>query len=166
MNTKKMEMTFWASAVCMCLMALSFLLMPIASSRAFDGESWWLVMSGALFWISLIAGYLLLYITNRWRKKGRNNARLPSGIKTWGAFRLMTNFYALIAEAVFVLSFIGFLIFVIFNSGSYVMYIFLCLTVLAFHMHCMFNGVNYKAVCKAKTNLYRKKQEGVSNGTV
>lgn len=149
---KKLKITFWLSVICMFLMSSSFLIMPMASDKALDGENWWFILSGSLFWIPLLAGYLLLYLTDRWRRKSDYYRQSPRGVKYWGVFRIMSNTYAFFADTVFVLGLIGFLAFYFANPEHYGIYVFLCLTVFAFHMHCMFNGVNYKTIFGKKHN--------------
>jgi hypothetical protein len=159
------KILFWASAVCMLLTSSSFLLMPAASEKALDGERQWLILTGLLFWAPLIAGYALLFFANRLRKRRDTQpGEQPRGIRAWGAFRMASNTPALVADAAFLLSLIGLIVFSILMPENYGIYIFLCLSVFAFQMHCMLNGVNFKAV--ANRSLYVRKQEGTTNDTL
>jgi hypothetical protein len=155
---------FWLSAFCMLLTSSSFLLMPMASRKAMNGEGWWLILSCALFWAPLIAGYILLFLANRIRKRqdaGKRNRR--SGVRYWGVFRVASNVPAAIVDAAAVLSLIGLILFIILKPEHYGIYMLLCLTIFAFHMHGMFNGVNYRAIVRVRS--YSKRQEGNTNGT-
>ena len=128
----------------MLLMSLSFLLMPVAGDK--ESENWSVFLSGAMFWVSLISGYVLIIFTDRYRKKQLGQQQAPDSIKTWGAFRIASNLPAIIADSAFALSLIGLLVFIFVNSESYMTYIFLCITVFALHMHCMLNGANFKYI--------------------
>lgn len=150
---RKFKFTFWLSTVCMGLMSLSFLFMPIASAKSAKGETGWSVLSGFLFWIPLIMGYILAFLTNQIRKskiRKRNRVRqgLSQRVKAWGIFQKAAFFQIRVLDGIFILSMIGFI--ALLNSESYSIYIFLCLAVFSFHMHCMFSGVNYQAVTRRK----------------
>ena len=159
---KLLKLTFRISAGCMLLLALSFILMPVANEKSMDGENWWLILSGLLFWIPLILGYLFFFITDRLRRKIiKQKSRNQTKIKTWGIFRIGTNPEALIFDVGFAICLLAFLIFLILKADNLITYVFLCLTIFAFHMHCMLNGVNYNNIFKNKTNAHKTKQEEI-----
>ena len=145
-GVKKIKISFYLSTVFMCLMSLSFILMPIASDKASDGDRWWLLLSGALFWISFIAGYILLWLANHLRKKIKSKSRKSIGMKSWGIINFSTNFKGIFIDAVLVVGVAGFIIFQTLIRGRYESYIFLSIAVLGLHLHGLLNGANYKFI--------------------
>jgi hypothetical protein len=129
----------------MLLMSTSFLLMPAASERALNGEGRWLMMTGFLFWLPLIASYLLLFFANRCRRNQVGRDR-PRGVKTWGLFRFFSNPWAVASDIIFVIGLAGFLWFLFRAQERYATYIFLFAAVTALPLHGVFNGVNFRYI--------------------
>lgn len=155
---KSFKLLFWASSLCMLLMSMSFLFMPIASEKALDGNDWCLILAGFMFWTPLLTGYILIIVMNKRRKRQiKDNNKV--NIKNWGVLKIISNRPAFMADVSFIICLIGFYIFLFVNSDNYGAYVFLCLSVFSFHMHCMFNGANYEFIYKSKSIIRERKQE-------
>ena len=141
-NGKKSEILFVISLIFKFLFAASFLLMPPASDISLnDGKQGFLYFVGVLFWVSLIISQITMIVVTIQQKKyykGKDTKDLP------GKPAIITFFYtkeAKIADILMCVSIVGFILSTILTD-SYLIYVFLFLSVLMIQIHCVLNGKN------------------------
>ncbi len=133
---------FVISLVFKLLFAVSFLLMPAASSLSLNQEkNGLLYFAGVLFWASLIISQLtMLFVTLKQKKYFADNNR--SGLPKYPA--IFTFFYSKEAKIIDILMFVVIVAFIItvIATDSYLIYVFLFLSALMIQAHCVLNGKN------------------------
>lgn len=139
---RKHKVLFNTSVVCSVISSLSLLAAILVNSEGRNKEI--LIAFGLVFWIGLILEQVLFWRANRLMRfaitKDRRRIRGKPGI-----ISLSTYMEGLVVDAVFIISLIAFIICVAFGLGEALMqYIFICLMVLSFRLHCFLNGRNYK----------------------
>lgn len=103
-----------------------------------------LVLFAIIFWLGLIAEQISIWRANAMLKEIEKQSRRKLRGR-YGIFSVATSIEGLIADGVFAISIIGLIICVIFHLGETLMqYVFICLMVLSFRMHCFLNGKNYR----------------------
>lgn len=152
-SIQKIKRLFWFAVVFQFLMSLSILLMPIAVQMGQQNRRM-AVLIGAVFWLSAIAGYVIVAIANSERKRFIRH-KVDGNIKMNcrpGIAEFFTNVPATVADVTMIMSFLMFVIigFTKLRYG-YISYILLFLLVFSLHMHCMFNGRIYKATKYRRT---------------
>ena len=112
------------------------------------------VLIGLVFWISAIAGYVMIAMANS-ERKWFINRKVDGNVKMNcrpGIAEFFSNVPATVADVTMIMSF---LLFVIIGftewKYEYISYILLFLLVFSLHMHCMFNGRIYKATKYKRT---------------
>lgn len=152
-SVQKIKRLFWFAVVFQFLMSLSILLMPIAVQMRQQNRRM-TVLIGAVFWLSAIAGYVIVAMANSERKRFIRY-KVDGNIKMNcrpGIAEFFTNVQATVADVTMIMSF---LIFVTIGFTKlrygYITYILLFLLVFSLHMHCMFNGRIYKATKYRRT---------------
>lgn len=148
MGANKIKLLFVLSVICMALLSASFLVMPYGSEQSLAGDNTFLILSGLLFWIPLVGACTCLLLVNRERKKQDKRKNKPRWFQTVGIIRFFTNKPAALADALWIGSLTGFIVFMAVNQTGYGVYVFLCLTVFTLQLHCVLNGENYKFVKK------------------
>lgn len=152
-SIQKIKQLFWFAVMFQFLMSLSVLLMPMAVQMGQQDRKM-TVLIGLVFWISAIAGYVMIAMANSERKwfinrkvDGNVNMNCRPGIAEF-----FTNVPATVADVTMILSFLMFVI-IGFTEWKYeyISYILLFLLVFSLHMHCMFNGRIYKATKYKRT---------------
>lgn len=138
---KTAAIVFAVSLLCMVVFAVSFLLMPIANGISLnEGKNGMLYAVGIQFWVSLLVSLILTLAVSLMRKKyaGQDMTfkKLP-GIVTF-----FSNRESKVADILTVVFLIAFII-CTFVTDSYLIYVFIFLTVLSFEAHCVLNGKNY-----------------------
>ncbi len=128
------------------LFSVSFLLMPFGDSTSSESVSVYTLISGSLFWISLLSGIFTQVFLSHRRKKwyvknhvieGRFSGKL-------GLVSFFSNTEATVADVICMISFSALAISMVLTHGvGYVCYIFLSVFVFSFSMHCILNGKNY-----------------------
>ncbi len=97
---------------------------------------------GVLFWLGLIIGYVLLFILSKHRKAKTKAKKCKPGIIVF-----FSNKPAKIADLTMVGSLILTLAFTFIPFLSFgIETVFLAILVFSIHMHCLFNGVNFKYI--------------------
>lgn len=97
---------------------------------------------GVLFWLGLIIGYVLLFILSKHRKAKTKPKKSKPGIIVF-----FSNKPAKIADLTMVGSLILTLVFTFIPFLSFgIEIVFLAILVFSIHMHCLFNGVNFKYI--------------------
>ena len=146
-SIQRIKRLFWLAVMFQFLMSVSILLMPMAVQMGQQDRKM-TVWIGLVFWISAIAGYLLIAMANS-ERKWFINRKVDGNVKMNrrpGFAEFFTNSPATVADVTMILSFLMFVI-VGFTEWKYeyISYILLFLLVFSLHMHCMFNGRIYKA---------------------
>lgn len=152
-SIQKIKRLFCFAVVFQFLMSLSILLMPIAVQMGQQNRRM-VVLIGAVFWLSAIAGYVIVAMANSERKRFIRH-KVDGNIKMNcrpGIAEFFTNVPATVADVTMIMSFLMFVIigFTKLRYG-YISYILLFLLVFSLHMHCMFNGRIYKATKYRRT---------------
>ncbi len=153
-NIRKHGILMWIG-IAFSIMSSMSLLITIFIDKLRD-NSWITVVFGIMFWSCLVLEQIMFWQANkmiialikgRSRKfRGRN-----------GFCSIATTFEGLIADVILVISIIALFVCITTNTGErLIQYILIFLVVLAFRMHCILNGKNYR---------YRKilKKEGKCN---
>lgn len=110
------------------------------------------LMTGILFWLGLIAGYVFLIIVNTHRnqtvKAGKYDLSESKRQKAKpGIICFLSNKYAAVADAAMVLFLILSLVFLFIpalNQG--IALVFVSFFLFSLHMHCILNGVNFRYI--------------------
>lgn len=110
------------------------------------------LMTGILFWIGLIVGYVFLVIVNshrnRTEKKDTDGMSKSKKQKTKpGIICFLSNKYAAVADVAMVLFLVLSLVFLFIPSLSQgIALVFVSFFLFSLHMHCIFNGVNFRYI--------------------
>ena len=151
---KRMKLFFTLSIVFITLGSVSILFMPLSVQYSNSSGKITQIVNGLVFWLSFIAGYIMIWLANKERKAlyGRPKSRRV------GMFRVFSNRYAKVADILTAVSFVCFVGMLIFGgSSSYVCIILLFLFVLSIHMHALLNGLVFDIlITKAKKNEERR----------
>ncbi len=150
------------SIVSFLLLAISFLLMSIESGNTSDSISVITIVSGAIFWVSIILGIVTqCVLTNRRKKWYAENRVSQSEIKQRiGLISFFKSKYAAVADIITAISLIGFIIAVFVTQGTGVVcYVFLAVFVFSFSLHCILNGKNFYYVLNQERLLSSNKSK-------
>ncbi len=138
---KKAAGLFWISVACLFVNACSFAVMPFARDKMLAGDDGNLfLICGLMFWIPLVLGYLLLAFANAVRRRAQS---AKMGKKRYGFLHPFSTLPGVAADAVFLVGVFVTAILLIKGTTSYLVYIFLTVTVFSFHLHGILNGVNF-----------------------
>lgn len=162
------------SMLCLLIFSLSFLCMPYANEKYVHGDRNYIYLIGAMFWGSLILGYLLLFIVNYRRRealrrnkdqykkqkfKGKKQKKMdkPPRKEPWGVFGCLSNIPAIISDCTFLISLMGCITYMAMKSTTdYLNYILFAIILFSFHMHCIFNGKNYRYIFSKEKGEIKK----------
>ena len=135
------------------LMSVSFLLMPLDPTVAqYDAMD---VIPGLIFWLFLILGIVGQVVLSKRRCKwlamqGIRKYKIRQGKN--GLITFCKNKFALVADLVFVIGLVIFIITTLLTRGlGYICYILLAICVFAFCLHCILNGKIYEYISKLST---------------
>jgi hypothetical protein len=121
------------------------------------------IISGIVFWLSLIVGVVTQVILSRTVKKTLGRGYLKSKKKI-GLISFFSNKYAAIFDIVMVAGCIGMIFSSIFSSYfGYLSYIIWFVFIFSFIMHCILNGKIYYYITKHNFNTQVKLQRSVEN---
>lgn len=139
---RKHTLLFWSSIVCSIISSLSLMAAMLVNSEGKNKEV--LIAFGLLFWIGLIMEQILFWRANLLMRiaitKDRRRIRGRPGI-----ISLSTYIEGFVVDIVFVISLISLVVCMAFGLGETLMqYVFICLMVMSFRLHCFLNGRNYK----------------------
>lgn len=135
---------FWLSFACFTITALTFLWMPFVQEKRAG-----LVITGIVFWGTLIAGCVLIYLANKKRIQViyKLNIRSKYASSRIGLFKFFSNIPAIIADSALVSSLIFALIVALSKlKETYTPYIVLFLLLFSLSSHCLFNGKVYRFI--------------------
>ena len=149
LDMKQTERLFQCSVVSITLMSVTFLFMPVANHLTGGFRRVFLFMLGAVFWLSLAAGYgilILIYRNNRERLKQYSEISDKTDMR--GQKKgLIQNREALIADLAIVVAVITDMILWIRGKPSqYLTYVVLAVLAEAVNMHFLFNAKIYKMI--------------------
>lgn len=148
MIKKKDKILFFISVLAFLMFSISFLLMPTDNSVL-------TVISGAMFWLTLIIGVASQIIVSASIKKWKlqKKGKLKRHLKRNGLISFFSNPIAKVFDSLMIVGLIGFTIsMLITNATGYVCYIFIAITIFSFSSHCIFNGKNFYYI-KNEENL-------------
>lgn len=139
---RKHSILFGTSIICSVLSSLSLLAAILVNSEGKNKEI--LIAFGLIFWVGLILEQVLFWRANHIMRiaitRDKRRIRGKPGI-----ISLSTYMEGLVVDAVFIIALIAFIVCIAFGLGESLMqYIFICLMVLSFRLHCFLNGRNYK----------------------
>ena len=144
------------------LLALSFLTMPLGDGGQNGKAFAYTVISGGMFWISIVGAIVTQFILGKRRKKWltKNNVKNNLIQHKIGIFLFFKNKYAVVSDVALVISLIGLAMAIIATDGvGYICYVFIALLVFSFSMHCVFNGKNYYFVANGDALLKAAEEE-------
>ena len=141
-SQRRKKKLFIGYVVFLAILAISFLLMPIASANKEKARGL-LLLSGNAFWLGLIGTLLIAVAINKDRKNNKTYKTENSKMKQLGLINFFRNQEALVADVLMFVSILGFIITRLCSGNLYWSFIFLALFVFTFGMHCMLNGENY-----------------------
>lgn len=144
-NRKTLNILLFATLTAYFIMSVDFMLMPIGisnpakNSRAID------VITGLIFWLSLMAGTTLFVIYAKKCKRLFEQSSLNAGSqKRIGLISFFSNRAAMISDIVCIASLILFAVLMIFTKRTaYFCYVVLAILVFSFVSHCILNGKAY-----------------------
>lgn len=139
---RKHSVLFGTSIICSVLSSLSLLAAILVNSEGKNKEI--LIAFGLIFWVGLTLEQVLFWRANHIMRiaitRDKRRIRGKPGI-----ISLSTYMEGLVVDAVFIIALIAFIVCIAFGLGESLMqYIFICLMVLSFRLHCFLNGRNYK----------------------
>ena len=144
----RIKVNFWTATAFFLINALTILAMPkIVEISQETGKQLFLILLGSIFWISLLLGYVFVYLANGDRKyfiMRRLDGDLSMGCHM-GLITFFSNIPAVIVDSAMIASFIA--LFIIYYAGAintYITYVMLTILVFTLNMHCMFNGRIYR----------------------
>ena len=158
MKQKQISKILFLSIMFMFLFSISFLIMPIASQKSFEGKPILLILNGIWFWLTGIISLILFMIANKRRKKQIQDISNIENNKP-GILQFFSNIWAKVADCLFLLSLIGLIIFIIILPQSYFLFVFAFFSVFTFLMHCVLNGKNFKYIINSNQGKSDIKEE-------
>ena len=117
------------SVLCSFLSSIPIALISVAKGN--EDNRVFAIIIPIVFWLGLI---------------GEQNGRYPKRIRGRpGVFSVFRSMEGMVADLLFLLSLIVFVVIALLNKGEGTFqYILICCMVLSFRMHCTFNGINYR----------------------
>lgn len=112
------------------------------------------LLTGILFWIGLILGYVFLAVVNSHRKRFEKKNGIDGNTNKVGAVTFFRNKPAILFDILFIVSLISTLIFMFvpfLDKGIALILLSVCL--FSLHMHCILNGKNYLYYKTIKRNI-------------
>lgn len=139
---RKHGFLFIASVTSSVISSLSLMAAILVNSEGKNKEI--RIAFGLIFWVGLILEQVLFWRANHIMRiaitRDKRRIRGKPGI-----ISLPTYMEGLVVDAVFIIALIAFIVCIAFGLGESLMqYIFICLMVLSFRLHCFLNGRNYK----------------------
>lgn len=138
----KYKIAWIVSLVLLTVMSGTFLVMPFTADRATMEYKTPLVIVGAVFWFSLLGGYLTFLITSIIRKKKK-----PLSDERIGFIKLYSSPVLAYIDTTFLMAIIWGIVNVISdNTDNYVMYINIFILILSFNLHCLCSSNLYRYI--------------------
>ncbi len=131
---------FWSSVILLTLMSLTFIAMPAADYVDEGKVKIFLAAIGAIFWVTLVGGYVLWFMAYR-----LNKTIIQEKIR----LNLFSNRIVSIADGMFIGgAAVLFLAAATKKMEGFLPYIILTILTLSVNLHCMFNGNIYRTITK------------------
>lgn len=131
---------FWSSVILLTLMSLTFIAMPAADYVDEEKVKIFLAAIGAIFWVTLVGGYVLWFMAYR-----LNKTIIQEKIR----LNLFSNRIVSIADGMFIGgAAVLFLAAATKKMEGFLPYIILTILTLSVNLHCMFNGNIYRTITK------------------
>ena len=140
----KIAMLMLVSIVSFLIMSLSFVLMFIILDAETAG--FMKVLPGLMFWVFLLIGSVSHIVMAVMRKQLSDRSRMKRSNqqRLIGVISFFRNKPAIVADIVFVLSLVGFIVSYVLTGGTGTLcFVLLPVVVFAFCMHCTLNGKNF-----------------------
>ena len=138
---------------------LSSLVVPLLPAADTEKHPALAIFAGGLFWIGLLWGCFLYYLSYRKVKKTRSYQNLAATGRI-GALSFGSTREGLIADIVFIPGvLLSILVTFFMVLPSAVMLIAMWVTIVSFYGHFVFNGRTYKCIHKRKVKRYRAKEK-------
>lgn len=137
-------------------MSTDFLLMPISNFITTHNTRWIDILSGIVFWISLISAIVLclFYIQccQLWHKQNTTDEN-GYNKRQIGLITFFSNPFSIVADAVMCISFFVFIMLMIFTDRTgFICYVDIAFFTFSFSMHCILNGKYFNALFINKNN--------------
>ena len=133
----------------LCLFAGNLALFPTAAMRRLEGNSFLLVVCGALFWVTAALSVVFFIWTERLRRKLDNTAWKESGGRRRpGLLCFFQNRAAAVADVLLLLFAAVFLFGRLFQKTSAVLFPTIAALLMLIFLHAMLNGRNYRFLCR------------------
>lgn len=147
MNRKKIDILLFGLWILFFFsLAASFLLMPLNGTSQVGNISLYTLISGLMFWISIVMIIVIQRVLNYRRRRWYviNRIRKARSLRKNGLISFFQNIPAIIADIAMILSFIGLIVAMIATQGTgYICFVFISVFVFSFCMHCALNGKIY-----------------------
>lgn len=138
------------SIIMLAISSFSLLLISVSDYAGNAFNVFMAVLTGILFWLFLILGYVLLAVVSHHRKAYEHEhrtAKRSNNKKKPGAFCFFSNKYATIADIAMVILFIVLIVIMIIPSKTETLKLIVVPTfIFSVHMHGILNGVNLKYI--------------------
>ena len=137
----KAKILFWVSFACEAVVSATFLWMPFVGETQ-SGQ----IITGILFWLFLICGYVCIGLANHFRKKYnlKTHRRWLHAQQKIGLFDFFSNIPAAIFDALLIAALLIAVVAAFTKlKETYLPYPLLSLILLSMNAHCMFNGRVY-----------------------
>lgn len=138
---QKVKILFWISFACEAVASATFLWMPFVGETRM-GQ----IITGIIFWIFLICGYVCIGLANHFRKMYnlKTHRRCLHTKRRIGLFEFFSNIPAAISDAALIAALLIAVITAFTKlKETYLPYPLLSLILLSTNAHCMFNGRVY-----------------------
>ncbi|MCM1115505.1 MAG: hypothetical protein NC397_08435 [Clostridium sp.] len=134
------------SVILMAIGSFSLMLSLVVDFKADGIKSLLSYIAAAVFWVSIVVGWILQVASYLFVKKNINFRCLP------GIIKFFSNKLALIADVAMFAAFIVCIICLLCNVAVWLQLLFISLFVFAFQMHIVMNSKNFKYIYSLKTN--------------
>jgi len=168
MSRKQTDSLWLGGSVFFFLMlAVSFLLMPFEGKTPTNDLSIYTIVSGLMFWTSIVMGTVTQCVLAHRRKVWHKNHRVKCDktIRKVGLLSFFSNTAAAVADVTAIAGLLGLIISMIVTEGSgYICYAFIAVFVFSFSMHCILNGRIFYYVVHQDQMLYVIEKERANSG--
>lgn len=147
-SVKKILVLLAVSVGFMLLFSISFLLMSPGSDLALNtGKKWLQMLSGAMFWLSLIGAYSIYAVVSAMRKKQSGGKRVSDKYKLPGIITFFSSKEAMVFDILTAVFLVALLVcWFGFKLNNMVVFVFVALFMLAFQLRAVLNGENYRYI--------------------
>ncbi len=143
---KKIKKYFCLSIIFYAISSVTICCIPLIEVNTMGLEKKFSYILGALFWIGLIIGQVMFWISDFTRKNTEEKSESVSFLE-WGALSFFRNNESKIADVILIVSVILILILIVFKiSNTWLIVLSLAILFMSFNLHCMLNGVNYSYI--------------------